>query len=390
MEVLLSDLVRRLHQQQSVQHVLATTTAVFQQHLATAVTLTCALIPETGGIPRLPLVYEGELQQAQSLSVFDLESATTGTLGDLIRYWQPYFEAEAQAWAAVRPALDLPRFIRQEEIESFIFLPVAYHERKLALLLLLYRDQQLWSEEWQQTLAASAMLVGTCLVQVEDNGRYQHKRMATAHTIYGNVANMLKGQLDTLESEIHQVLNYHIPPQLESHLAKTKEMAFEEMRHLVLEASGDLLVDLRRMSLTKALITATAALERAWPQGQRIQIEIAPIPKLIEQQPSRLRELLYTLVLEGIGNAIKHGGPASYIHVGMRWEQSQVHVQVIDHGQGFDREERPFSPYGLGYWQSYVTQHLGGHFRVSSQPGFGTVINARIPVIPTRSSPYDH
>ena len=364
-----------------------TATAVFHEQLQTAVTLACLLIPETGGTPLLPLTSQGEMNHKQSLEILTLESSIAGTLGDLIRYWQPYFEQEAQQWAEVRQATDLPDFIRQEEIKSFIFLPIAYRERKLALLLLLYRDKQTWSQEWQEVLAASAMLVGTCLVQLGDNGRYQHKRVVTAHTLYGNVANMLKGQLDTLESEIHQALNHQIPSQLESHLQRTKAMAFEEMRHLVLEASGDLLVDLQRMSLMKALITATAALERAWPQGQRIQIEIAPIPKMIEQQPSLLREMLYTLILEGIGNAIKHGGPAPYIHVGMRWEKSQVHVQIIDHGQGFDREEQPFSPYGLGYWQSHITQHLGGHFRVSSQPGFGTVINARIPVIPSRSSP---
>jgi signal transduction histidine kinase len=58
---------------------------------------------------------------------------------------------------------------------------------------------------------------------------------------------------------------------------------------------------------------------------------------------------------------------------------------VIDHGQGFEKGERPFSPYGLGYWQSYISHHLGGQFEVSSQPGFGTVINAQIPVIPAMS-----
>ncbi|MCB8944806.1 MAG: hypothetical protein H6658_13745 [Ardenticatenaceae bacterium] len=385
MEVLLTNLVQQLYQQRSFQQLLETATAVYHQHLQTAVTLTCALVPETGGIPILPPLCAGEMLKAHSLSGLTLEGAISGTLGDLIRYWQPYFEPEAQRWAAARQPADLPLLLRREGVESFVFLPIAYQERKLALVLLLFREKQAWSEAWRQSLAASALLVSSFMAGLGDNGRYQHKRMATAHTVYGNVANLLRGQLDALEGEILHALNFQLPAQLQNHLAQTKAMAFEEMRRLILEASGDLLVDLREMSLMKALITATAALERAWPQGQRIEIEIAPIPKMIEQQPPLLRELLYTLVLEAIGNAIKHGGPASYVHVGLRWEQNQIYVQVIDHGCGFDKGERPFSPYGLGYWHTHITQYLGGQFQVSSQPGFGTVINAHIPVIPTSS-----
>jgi hypothetical protein len=39
----------------------------------------------------------------------------------------------------------------------------------------------------------------------------------------------------------------------------------------------------------------------------------------------------------------------------------------------------------LGYWQQYINDQLHGVFEVSSQPGYGTVINVQIPIIPTRS-----
>jgi signal transduction histidine kinase len=74
-----------------------------------------------------------------------------------------------------------------------------------------------------------------------------------------------------------------------------------------------------------------------------VQIDVDPIPQLIEHQPLPLRELLYTLVLEGLGNAVKHGGPAPYIHIGLRWRNNQINIQIIDHGCGFDRETRPLS-----------------------------------------------
>jgi signal transduction histidine kinase len=209
--------------------------------------------------------------------------------------------------------------------------------------------------------------------------------MATAHTLYGTIANILKGRLDALEAEVMEAFGEEAPPHLVTHLEEAKEIAFEGMRDLVIEAAGDLLVDLEKMSLYKSLHTTAVALQRAWPPRQSVQIDIDPIPQIIEQQPLPLRKLLYTLVLEGLGNAVKHGGPAPYIHVGMRWRDSQIYVQIIDHGCGFDQQTRPFSPYGLGYWQQYVSQQLYGTFYVSSQPGFGTVINVQIPILPSRS-----
>jgi hypothetical protein len=42
----------------------------------------------------------------------------------------------------------------------------------------------------------------------------------------------------------------------------------------------------------------------------------------------------------------------------------------------------------LGFWRTYVADYLGGEFRVSSQPGFGAVVTATIPVIPLRTEHY--
>jgi signal transduction histidine kinase len=142
------------------------------------------------------------------------------------------------------------------------------------------------------------------------------------------------------------------------------------------------------MSLWKALNTAVAALKRAWPPQQQVKIDLHPIPVVIERQSLALRQLLYTLVLEAVGNAIKHGGPAPYINIDLNWADNQVYLQIIDHGQGFDRLNVPFSEYGLGFWQMYVCDYLSGEFGVSSQPGFGTVVTATIPVIPARTDHY--
>jgi nitrate/nitrite-specific signal transduction histidine kinase len=364
---------------------LARATAVIHQHLQPAVTLTYSLIPETGGIPQMPPILEGALLAEEQLEGMTAITAYTGALGDLIRYGQPYYETKALAWSQVRPDSDLPRFLQQENIQAFASLPIGYKQSKLALLLLAYRRPQKWPQDRQKLLEACSLLIGTCLAEAANWAQHKDNRVATAHTLYGNIANILKGRLDALEGEVMQAFGAEVPLHLVTHLEKAKEIAFEGMRNLVIEAAGDLLVDLEKMSLHKALHTTAVALQRAWPPRQTVQIDIDPIPQIIEQQPLPLRKLLYTLVLEGLGNAVKHGGPAPYIHVGMRWRDNQIYIQIIDHGCGFEQAARPFSPYGLGYWQQYVKNQLGGDFHVSSQPGFGTVINVQIPILPTRS-----
>jgi hypothetical protein len=382
---LVTTLLIQLHQPGTIRELLTRATAVIYQYLQPAVILTYPLIPETGGIPQMPPIVKGNLLTEEHLASVTAVLANTSTLGDLIRYGQPYYEANAPTWSQVRPDVDLPHFIRQEKIQAFASLPIVYKQHKLALLLLAYRQPEKWPKVRRQLLEACSLLIGTCLAEASDWRQPNDRRVATTHTLYSNIANILKGRLDALEAELFQAFGAEVPPHLLTHLEKVKALAFEEMRHLVIEAAGDLLVDLEKMSLYKALHTTAVALQRAWPPHQTVQIDIDPIPQLIEHQPLPLRELLYTLVLEGLGNAVKHGGPAPYIHIGLRWRNNQINIQIIDHGCGFDREKQPFSPYGLGYWQQTINHQLQGTFDVSSQPGFGTVINVQIPIIPTRS-----
>lgn len=385
MDQLVTSLLIQLHQPGTIRELLTRATTIIHQHLQTSISLTYLLIPETGGMPQMPPIIEGAFLAEESLAGMTTVTAYTGALGDLIRYGQPYFEADALAWSQARSATDLPYFIQQENIQAFASLPISYKQQKLALLLLAYRQTEAWPQARCQLLEACSWLIGACLAEAANGIQHKHNQVAAVHTLYGNMANMLKGRLDALEAEIKQAFGQTVPPHLETRLQAAKELAFEEMRHLVIEAASHLLVDLDKMTLYKSLHTTAAALQRAWPSRQTVQIEIDPIPQMIEQQPLLLRKLLYTLVLEGLGNAVKHGGPAPYIHVGMRWRQSQIYIQIIDHGCGFELQTRPFSPYGLGYWQQYIQQQLHGTFQVSSQPGFGTVINVQIPIISARS-----
>ncbi len=370
---------------------LAQAVAALSDHLDRAVVLGYELIPELGGVPRVPPIRAGELSRPEDSARALGEAAHVGVLGSLIHRWEPCYLGEVAVSSLPGGGQAGPdgyrQFLEGEAIQSLAFLPLHGHTRLGALVLNFRSPHALSDEDWRIIEVCGALIGGQLahMNRAVRAGSAQKRRMATAHTLYNEIALRFKQQIDTLEVELGQALgslNVAPPPALTAHLEAAKNTVFELMRDLVIEASGDLLVNLEKMSLYKALNTAAAALERGWPATQKVAIEVQAIPPVIERQSLALRQLLYALALEAMGNAVKHGGPAPFINVELGWHDRHVYVEIIDHGQGFDVEAVPFSPHGLGFWQEYVVEQLAGSFNVSSDPGLGTVVYARIPVIP--------
>ncbi len=378
--------------QQTVQDYIEQAINILRQHLHPDLIVGYPLIPETGGVPRLPAIYAGELiNPTVSLPILE-HGAYVGTLGRLIRQWELCFEAciEFDDLDESEPESegDYAWLLMAEEIEHYVFMPLPLHQPPmLAALLLHYRDRPIPD---QRMIRACSVLMGNRLEHIRrmDRSNEETFRKAAAHTIYDKVATTFKGQLELLEGEITRTLGKEVPDNIAAQLTATRQTVFDVMRNLVIQAAEDVLIDLENMSLSQILNSTTTALMRGWPERQRVQIELNTIPKIVDMQPLKLRQILYALVLEAVGNAIRHGGPAKYIHVEVDWNwlQSQVEVMVTDRGQGFDVDPQKFSRFGLGFWHRYIEQNLAGEFKVSGGAGYNTVVRATIPVIPARSA----
>jgi PAS domain S-box-containing protein len=118
-----------------------------------------------------------------------------------------------------------------------------------------------------------------------------------------------------------------------------------------------------------------------------------PVPKSIQTDPTRLRQILVNL----IGNAIKFtelGSITLSIHVD-REKRSQLCFDIIDTGIGIDKEQitklfrpfeqadasttRKFGGTGLGLQISKrLAEILGGDIQVTSEPGSGSVFSLTI------------
>ncbi|KAA3659302.1 MAG: hypothetical protein DWQ04_22750 [Chloroflexi bacterium] len=361
---------------------------VILKYWETAVFVAYELIPETGGVPRNPPICLGNLHHPQESLQILSNVSHTGIITDFIRHGELVSEQDASSWCGLSSPkpdqTDYGQFLKKENVSAFLFLPLQWQQKRLGCIFLNFRDAELLNDSLQKEVEACTAVLSMQLAHVtqRSNTPQSHrKQMAVAHTYYGGAVAMFKGQMDALQTEIETSLGSPLSQTLQEQLTTVKQTVFEVMRNLVIDVSGDVLVDLGTMSLSKALNTTAAALQRAWPVEQKVTIDIPPIPTSIEKQPMPMRQLLYAFVLELLGNSIKHGGPAPYINVDINWDENEVVVQVIDHGYGFDRKNQQFSEHGLGFWQNYIISHLGGEFRVASQLGFGTVVTGKIPIL---------
>ena len=117
---------------------------------------------------------------------------------------------------------------------------------------------------------------------------------------------------------------------------------------------------------------------RDFAQRYKIVVECS-----CESIPENLNSLLALSVLrivqEALHNAAKHS-KAKSIQVAVQGLPSELSLLIADDGVGFSLEEAKLSA-GLGLISMRERVHLaGGEFTISSAPGDGTCISARIPL----------
>ena len=115
-----------------------------------------------------------------------------------------------------------------------------------------------------------------------------------------------------------------------------------------------------------------ARLEEGFEEGQRL--------------PSQIETVLYRIAQEALTNAIRHG-QATEIRLGIKIDSETVTMTVRDNGRGFDPESvlqqtSSSNPFGLLAMRERAAL-CDGHAEIASQPGTGTVVTVRIPLLKT-------
>lgn len=96
---------------------------------------------------------------------------------------------------------------------------------------------------------------------------------------------------------------------------------------------------------------------------------------------------LYRVIQQGLANVIQHAN-ARQVSIELSWANGEVTLVLADDGVGFDvlnpKESQLTGHYGLANLKDRIEKHLG-RMEITSQPGKGTTLRARIPVIGAES-----
>lgn len=99
--------------------------------------------------------------------------------------------------------------------------------------------------------------------------------------------------------------------------------------------------------------------------------------------PMRVEAGLLRIAQGAVSNAVQHSG-ATRVRITMTYELSDVHLDVVDNGRGFDVAAQAGKPAGLGHlgldaMRSRAAE-LGGELTIESAPGGPTALSVAVPL----------
>ncbi len=156
----------------------------------------------------------------------------------------------------------------------------------------------------------------------------------------------------------------------QSRVSDVVHEALKEMRLLVFELRP---LKLEEEGLVGALQRRLDAVESRSGIEARLYAEDIPI------LPARISENLYYITQESLNNSLKHAD-ADNVMVNIQVEDSNLMIDVVDDGQGFNLEEA-FDRGGMGLVNMRERiADMEGELRIQSEPGEGTRIEASVPM----------
>lgn len=161
----------------------------------------------------------------------------------------------------------------------------------------------------------------------------------------------------------------------EARIESAAEEAMAQLEGQINELNR-LINDLRPAALER-LGLAGALQALAEENSARGNVEVETTIEIGEEPGRDEERLVYRLVQEALTNAVKHAN-ASHLVLDVQESDDEIRIAIRDDGAGFD-QSAPTSGRGLTGMRERI-ELLGGEIEVSSKPGEGTGISARVPL----------
>jgi PAS domain S-box-containing protein len=225
--------------------------------------------------------------------------------------------------------------------------------------------------ELQELYAITRQLSAKTIEAMESDRRALSKEIHDS--IAGTLA-AIKMQLEAHVAHSSQDLSPELMP-LETIVGHLTQ-AIQETRSISSQLRSTTLDD---FGLKPALVEHIEHFKQFYP-GIEVVFEIEIASKGIATQT---QTVLYRVIQEALNNVGKHSA-ATMVRVKLTKNQTQIGLEVVDNGCGFDLQNvlpggRSLMGYGIHSIRERV-EICGGEFQIRSEPGKGTVIDISIPI----------
>lgn len=157
-------------------------------------------------------------------------------------------------------------------------------------------------------------------------------------------------------------------------LKEASEGASRELRATIYSLSSK-----RQEEATWAASVKSHLKQLAMLNGVKVETRITGDDRVLSEEQQKI---LYRMMSESVGNAIRHGRSTS-VRVELSITKSYAKLIVEDNGQGFDvrmQRSTPRKTQGLGLRNmEQLAYSLHGHFQVESRPGEGAKVFVILP-----------
>ncbi|EST38863.1 hypothetical protein N566_05265 [Streptomycetaceae bacterium MP113-05] len=225
----------------------------------------------------------------------------------------------------------------------------------------------------EQALQENAGLHAQLLVQAREAGVADERRRLAAE-IHDTLAQGLTGVI----TQLQVVRDTSDPGVAREHLARAQSLA----RHSLGEARRSV-HDLAPGALARNALPA--ALETAVEEwGARTGLQTGfTVTGPVEKLHDEIEASLLRIAQESLANTARHAA-ASRVGVTLSFMDGEVTLDVRDDGRGFDpgavAPRSGSGGFGLGGMRARA-ERLAGRVDVESEPGHGTAVSARVPLV---------
>lgn len=225
----------------------------------------------------------------------------------------------------------------------------------------------------QQALDENAALHAQLLVQAREAGVADERRRLAAE-IHDTIAQGLTGII----AQLQVVANAPDLPTARTHLDRASALA----RHSLGEARRSVHnlapVALENDGLPEALKSTVAE----WAERTGVRAEFT-VTGTAEQLHDELSATLLRIAQEALSNTSRHAR-ATRVGVTLSFLGDEVILDIRDDGRGFDPLALPERSHAGGFGLAGMrarAERMAGSLTVESEPGHGTAVSARVPLV---------